>query len=192
RLTRTPELPTTGTVSTKDRQTSSAPDGLEDNAAPHQILAASFDGDIAHRRLAMIATPTSGIRTPKNGGGRRRVRGNSRRNPSALTSMMAAGSLLTRASNRGTAFRGERRTDLSSMRAIETKQDSTANSIGLVRYIACPSIAVARRSVASPMRMAGAVVLHPRSGVWNALLTAQLASAMIRLNGRVRISLAAA
>ena len=42
------------------------------------------------------------------------------------------------------------------------------------------------------MRMLGAVVLHPRSGVWNALLTAQLASAMIRLNGRVRISLAAA
>ena len=35
-------------------------------------------------------------------------------------------------------------------------------------------------------------MLHLRSGVWNTLLTAQLASAMIRLNGRVRISLAAA
>ena len=61
-----PELPTIGTVSTKDRQTSSAPEGLEeDNAAPHHIFEASFDGEIAHRRLAMIATPTSGIRTPK-------------------------------------------------------------------------------------------------------------------------------
>jgi hypothetical protein len=38
---------------------------LQDNAAPHQTFEASFDGDIAHRRLAMIATPTSGIRTPK-------------------------------------------------------------------------------------------------------------------------------
>ena len=60
-----PELPTIGTVSTKDRQTSSAPDGLEDKAAPHHIFEASFDGEIAHRRLATIATPTSGIRTPK-------------------------------------------------------------------------------------------------------------------------------
>jgi len=55
----------TGTVSTKERQASSAPDGLEDNAAPHHVFEASFDGDIAHRRLAMIATPTSGIRTAK-------------------------------------------------------------------------------------------------------------------------------
>jgi hypothetical protein len=38
---------------------------LWDNAAPHHIFEASFDGDIAHRRLAMIATVTSGIRTPK-------------------------------------------------------------------------------------------------------------------------------
>jgi hypothetical protein len=65
RFTRTPDLPTIGTVSTKDRQASTAPDGLQDNAAPHHIVEASFDGDIAHRRLAMIATPTSGIRTPK-------------------------------------------------------------------------------------------------------------------------------
>src|SRR5580765_3778342 len=116
-----PEPPTIGTVSTKDRQASSALEGLQDNAAPHHIVEASFDLDIAQRRLAMTATPTSGIRTPKNGGGRRLVRGNSRRNPSALTSMMAAGSLLTRASNCGTGFRGERRTGLSSMRAIDTK-----------------------------------------------------------------------
>ncbi len=40
--------------------------------------------------------------------------------------------------------------------------------------------------------MVGAVVLHPRSGVWSALLAAQPASAMTRLNGRVRRSLAAA
>ena len=53
------------------------------------------------------------------------MRGNSRRNPSALTSTMAAGSPLTRASNRWTIFRGERRTGLSSMRAIDTKQDGT-------------------------------------------------------------------
>ena len=106
------------------------------------------------------------------------MRGNSKLKPWARASTIAAGSPLTRASNRWTVFRGERRAGRSSMRAIDTKQDRYCE---LDRFLVPADTSLARPSPSGPAigrianeNVRGSRIAPAGQQFWNTLLTAQL------------------